>query len=108
MLESPDYFFRVREIGRLRQTTPRVVAVTRGALSSRSNNERLNTGICPALNFDFVGAKQSSVSLLDLGYIAAEPFIPWRSRRTRKTGRRFSANFYTRTRRLRCGAALCS
>ena len=25
MLESPDYFFRVREIGRLRQTTSRSI-----------------------------------------------------------------------------------
>ena len=67
-----------------------------------AEDERLNAGICPALNFDLVyivGAKLSSVNLLDLGYIAAEPFIPWRSRRTRKTGRRFSAHFYTRTQR---------
>ena len=35
MLESPDYFFRVREIGRLRQTT--------FSACCRDRNDRLGT-----------------------------------------------------------------
>ena len=60
----------------------------------KGHDERLNTGICPALNFDLV-----YIIIMDSLFVAAEPFVPWRSGRTRKTGGRFSAHFHTRTQR---------
>ena len=46
MLESPDYFFRVREIGRLRQTMCVCLSHLTSRMSNRAINERAYSVAC--------------------------------------------------------------
>ena len=74
MLESPDYFFRVREIGRLRQTTRMYGRPMEGALDLRNGrvSEKTPQIFLTSLRFEYVTAFSRRTDALKLSYRLTE------------------------------------